>query len=713
MTYWNYGFFILANLLIGFNSYLLFCALNKFEKADFFKTIIGSSVIFFSQIIVFEILLGLFGVLNFFNLLGVILIFSLVIFLLFRKKLRLFFCKNSFSKFTIDRKFIFFFVFVFSPVVVVLLIKFFNAAFQLPFEYDNVAYHLPFVVEWLTTGSLTKLYYSAFAGPIAYYPSNFELLDLFVILPFKNDFFVNLINLPFFVLFGVTLFSVLRKLNVSPYISVLSTAILFYMPVFLRQAGVPLVDLFFSFVFVVSIYFLIDLSKEGFSENRTSVILFGLSLGLFIGTKYLGIVYSVPLVLMFFLIVLKKNGFIKNSLLFLGSVFLTGGFFYIRNWVNSGNPLFPVDVKIFGIQIFDGYPKMNELVSSTSLLASIRDVSSIKIFAKIFYFMTSISGYVLLISAFFGILFFAWHLVKRTNKSKELSSIFVFSILAVFYFILYLKAPYSYRDMTPNVRYSMMFLSCGVINFGILLHLLNRSKYKIIATVSCVFIPIILFYSLFSLVLFSPREILYNDKIILDFVILKQFSVYFVFLILSMIGFVIFCFLFKRKILHFLIGVLLLGLLWNFVSFSSYQRELLGEYSYKNWYVSDYKLVNLLDVAFWLNKKDPTANIAYTGFNFHYHLYGRRFERSVDYVNINDCFSCRYVDFKYYSDSIRRNPSYDSWLLNLEKFKKDYVVVDPEMMSQVKNYEFGWMNENPGKFQLVYQVGDAYLFKIK
>ena len=138
-----------------------------------------------------------------------------------------------------------------------------------------------------------------------------------------------------------------------------------------------------------------------------------------------------------------------------------------------------------------------------------------------------------------------------------------------------------------------------------------------------------------------------------------------------------------------------------------------ADYSYKTAYANDYRILNLMDGISWLNKNAETAEVAYTGFNFHYHLFGEDLARKVDYVNINDCSDCRYFDFKDSKNSIRTNPNYSNWLNNLKLKNKKYVIIESRPETEMEIYELNWTLSHPENLEQVFNKGTTYIFKIK
>ncbi|NQV78368.1 MAG: hypothetical protein HQ490_08455, partial [Lutibacter sp.] len=364
---------------------------------------------------------------------------------------------------------------IFAPIIVLMFIKFFIALFQIPLEFDSLVYHLPIVTEWLQTGSIMNIYYNAFAGPLAYYPSNFDLFYLWSMLPINNDFFINLINFPLFLLLTLTIYCISINFGISKKVSLFISAFPLYMPVFLQQAGTIFVDIYFILTFSLSIYFLQEVAKN--TVEKSNSIMFGLALGLFMGTKYLGLPYGIiPLAIFILIHLFRKNKSYYALASGLFSVFLTGSFFYIRNWINSGNPIFPVEINLFGHTLFQGYPNISDKIYGSSLLSNISEISVIKEFASAFWTMTDLPGFLVLISVIISFIFISISLVKKRISKPDLIIATLLLVGSIGYLLFYIKSPYSYSDLIYNVRYAMPFLILGSLNIGFLVTKIKRLR---------------------------------------------------------------------------------------------------------------------------------------------------------------------------------------------------------------------------------------------
>lgn len=712
--------FVALNMVVLANAALISLCLLKFKVESWGKFILSAFLLFILQIFLSQIILGVFSVLTYTNIWIINLLFFASTILLLGKRV---YKKTTFPP--PPRINLSWFLILFSLSLALFLIRYFYALFQIPLEYDTIAYHLPFVVEWYKSGSLLPLYYNAFAGPLAYYPSNFELLELWAFLPFGNDLFINFINFFLYPILIISAYCTLRNFNIGSKISWIGVIFLVSMPTFAHFLGFSHVDLFFTVTFIVAIYFLQEFFQ---TKHLADLILAATSMGLFVGTKYLGIPYSFPLYLAAIILILKslpKKGKIARVFAALGGLagfsLLGGGFWYIRNWINSGNPIFPTEVSLGSYKIFDGYYGLTERIFKFSLSYNIHDLSRLKEFLAGFFVKVGVQTWLIPVFAVLAVIFiFKW--INKKNDSKEANDLLTVLILlasTIFYFYFYWKAPYTYDNLIPNVRYAVIFLVSATLLVAFLVN-----KIKILRPFIFSLLPIVILYNLLFLII-HPRgdvAVMEGDKIPLDFGFIhnnfKYFSLY-VFFLLSFIALVYGAIRLlnsrRKKMLIMVLGTFLVVMISanSLFSISAEKREELKDFFYNKYYtIEPLQSLTIIRVADWFDHNFPNAKIAYTGFNFHYHLFGRNLQREVDYININECSGCRYVDFKDSPGSIRRDPDFNNWIKNLKAKDKQYLVTAPNVIGGVKSWEFEWAKENPNKFKLIFQAGDVYVYKI-
>lgn len=715
--------FLFLNAIVLFNSVLIAFFLLQFNIQNWGKFFLTTFIIYTLQVFISQILLGFFGILTYGAVWAVHIAFCIATVAIYGIKKR---APIQFSKFPRIKDHPILIIFI--PFLALFLLRYFYALFQVPIEYDSISYHLPFVVEWYKSHSLMQIYYSVFTGPVGYYPSNFELFELWSALPFGKDFLVNLINIPLVAFLIVSVYLIAKNLFIKPVNSWIAVGFLLYIPIVPHFFGFTHVDLFFTVVFLTSIFFLQEFWT---TKSLGDLILCGLSFGFFIGTKYLGIPYVLPLLLISSIAILlhffrTKIKILLAFLILAGTSLLGGGFWYLRNYLNSGNPIFPTEISLFGHKIFEGYLHLTEKIFLLSLSYNVNDYAKLKeflhgFFEKVGMHMPIIVLFIVILSLFILILAVKYS-IKKINKTlgkKILTDLIIGLILmasAIYYFYFYWQTPYTYSSLIPNVRYSLMFLAVSAFIFGFVM-----DRIKWIRPLGYCLLAASAVYNIAVLIINNPKySFMEGDKIVLDWNFLLNNQKYLLFfLACSCLLFVIFHLsgsLKSSKPKFFLITFMLLVFIVS--SCFLLKTTIPKREEYKNYFFDKYYAVEPLQTlptvhaAEWLDKNDPFAGIAYAGFSFHYNLFGREWQREVDYVNINECTNCRYVDYKNSEQSVRRDPNYDKWLDNLKTKQKKYLVIITGILKGLRNYELEWVKEHDKTFKKVYHEGNVYIYRI-
>ncbi|PIV90144.1 hypothetical protein COW46_04615 [Candidatus Gracilibacteria bacterium CG17_big_fil_post_rev_8_21_14_2_50_48_13] len=719
----SFAGFLLIHTLTVLTSFILSIHLAGYHIRSWLKVLLTTSLLYFSIVIGSQTLLGMGGVLTFPSV--VIVQLGLFLYVFFRYGL---YVLRNWQKIYTQELFVkpdwLLLAAMFAPVLIIAFTRFFNAALQVPVEYDNLAYHLPFVVEWMQSGNLWQVYYSAYAGPLGYYPSNYELLVLWNMLPFGNDLMVNLLNLPIFLLLPFALYYLARKLKVSHKPALMVVLLFLMLPVTLRQLGTPLVDLFFCYTFLLGLIFL----REYIATHKLSdLALAGLALGLFMGTKYLGLVYSLPLIAIgiAWIFARFRKQLWARPLRHIGVLFAsmtaTGGFFYLRNLIDTGNPVFPTEVSFFGLKLFGGYGTVTSNLIETSLVSNVPVLRPFAYFFDRAFVMVGAPGIVVGICVLVYALVFLYSLIhtgvtrhKGIDRQRlELLAVsFIILLLLVFYTVGYWYSPYSFKDLIPNIRYAFMVILIAMLAMGMAV-----SRWKLLQPAFYLGGFVAVYYNFVTLILFPPLSILVNERVMLDFAQLSEYGFYALIFGLTLYAILLAFYFFRysfgqKSLLPVSLVLLLCASSMSFVFFHDTRviRESLRQVLYHAWYAKEHEWLDLLQGSEWFNTFAPTANIAYTGFNMHYSYFGRNLERKVDYVNINDCLSCRYKDFKDNPDSIRANPNPDIWIRNLRLLQKNFLVLKDDRGTP--GLEHLWVRERPEIFSPVFRAGDVYIYAI-
>jgi hypothetical protein len=230
------------------------------------------------------------------------------------------------------------------------------------FGGDDISYHAAAVAVWNYTHDLRMLKFSSGDRSTPFYPIGSELEAWTLLAPFRDsDFFMRWSQLPFFVGCLIAIAALARRLNLSPFSAALAVLLFATIPRFYPELALSSGnDCSTAFYALAALHGTISLQR-----NARSAIYPGLAIGLLAGTKYVGFLFAVPLVLAAFIALLKtesdekapKRAAVATALALLGVALLAGGYTYARNAYVTGNPLFPAPVAIGDRVILYGWPE--------------------------------------------------------------------------------------------------------------------------------------------------------------------------------------------------------------------------------------------------------------------------------------------------------------------------------------------------------------------
>lgn len=202
-------------------------------------------------------------------------------------------------------------------------------------SFDDRTYHAANVAQWVADGKITL---TAFSYQ-AYFPLNAELFSLWFFLPFKSDALVSVTGLVYAFLFFTASWALLRVMRVPPAFRLVPVLLFLALSNLFRQGTTfSKVDLAVAVVLQASL-------ALSFAPGRRAVALVsGAAAGFAAGMK----VTATPLVLIILLGYLARTWrasgpamAARRAAAFVLSAILAGGYWYVRNWAVTGNPVFP------------------------------------------------------------------------------------------------------------------------------------------------------------------------------------------------------------------------------------------------------------------------------------------------------------------------------------------------------------------------------------
>jgi len=246
-------------------------------------------------------------------------------------------------------------------------------------QSDAATFHLNNVAEWIRHGSFWLVDDFVYDRAAGNYPQTGDVFMLSVILPFDYDFLARLIGWPFTAMLGVAVYAGARELSAPRSTATLLAAAVIAMPAVIYIAPVGLGDPEMLGLYAAGGYFLLRhwRTRDGFD-----LALAAIGLGLSLGTRWYA-VYAVVAALAVWLAALLlarrrtrgagAKGDERGARPAVGAIVgalalvtLCGGFWFLRNWVESGNPAFPVEVAPLGVELFPApVDRVRELLGYT------------------------------------------------------------------------------------------------------------------------------------------------------------------------------------------------------------------------------------------------------------------------------------------------------------------------------------------------------------
>jgi hypothetical protein len=680
---------LLMNCIVLASSFLL--TFRVLRIYDFIDSLICCFIVYLSQIVISELILGILGILY----LREVIILNLIILLiaiLFAGRCPSVLKPEITSARATVREFMGnkLILFIISIIFCFGLVKTFINLLNPPFGWDSLNYHFTFPVEWLKHGNLSTPI-TVFDDPSpSYYPLNGSLYYLWLMLPLRNVFLADLGQVPFFVLAFMALYSISKKIGLNKELSFYAASLFILIPNFFKQLQIAYVDVMVAGLFLASLNSLLLLSG---SFTLRNLLFYGLSMGLLIGTKTIALPYSILLLAPFLYLVLKNTKKAYFCLFLILIIFVLGGFSYTRNFLDTGNPLYPLDFNLLGKNIFKGVMD----IKTYSVHFRIEDYRLDKL---LFHEGLGVQSLIIILPAVLLTLPVA--LIKRKKLGFILIYLFVLPVL------IYLV----YRFVIPlaNSRYLYPLLGVGIILGFYLLRILNTPKPSlnilvIICALSSMFqlakrqelvVSTIITFLIFSLSLYLFRNIKLKDAKISPQFLLR-------------LVFVVSC------------GLIFLEPAYVKNEFAGYTKMV----KYSGFWPDATRAWE------WLNSHTTGNNIAYVGRPVPFPLYGSNFKNNVYYVSVNKTEPAKlhYFPSSFYrwghdfeslhknleeKGNYRENPDYSVWLANLFKRNTDYFFV--YSLHQTKEVKFSvedsWAKAVPSRFNTVFTNNTIHIYKI-
>lgn len=207
-------------------------------------------------------------------------------------------------------------------------------------EFDSLAYHLNDAARFYQSGHLAFLNFVTIDPLHAFHPLNSELLQSIGLVAFHHDVLAPVLNLGWLALLLLAGWCAGRRRGVAP-LTLLAAAVIGAMPALIFTApGAATSDIAATACWAVAIALVVECDG---SPSMLAVA--GLAGGLAVGSK-LTVLAPVGLLAVLVWVILVNRRRLAGLVSFVVATLVSGGFWYLRNALRTGNPLPSLDVGV-------------------------------------------------------------------------------------------------------------------------------------------------------------------------------------------------------------------------------------------------------------------------------------------------------------------------------------------------------------------------------
>ncbi len=207
------------------------------------------------------------------------------------------------------------------------------------FLYDTLSYHLHIPATWIADRRL-EIVPAVFGDPSsAYAPSNLELWFAFLMAPLHSDYLAGTGQVAFAALAALAIVAAVREAGGRRTAALAAAIVFLLVPEVWQQARTAMTDLGLAALLLASLPFTLRVARLARAGDLVTA---AAALGLAAGTKYVGLPFALPFALAAALSSKSGRPRPRDLMAAAAVVFATGGFWYLRNALVTGNPFYPV-----------------------------------------------------------------------------------------------------------------------------------------------------------------------------------------------------------------------------------------------------------------------------------------------------------------------------------------------------------------------------------
>ncbi|HZZ43526.1 MAG TPA: hypothetical protein VFE58_11365, partial [Tepidisphaeraceae bacterium] len=309
---------------------------------------------------------------------------------------------------------------------------------------DALTYHFPAAASWLQSGKLGVFETWFFNPANSYSPLGGSTFIAWLLAPLANDTIASYVQAPAVVGLWFVVARLGREMGLSSAAAALVGVALVTAQPFIRASVLSKDDVFVAMFFVAALAGL----SERLAKDRLGPWRVGVALGLMLAMKYTALL-GVPMLMLG----MGRIGWgWKKWAIVLGCAAGIAGPWYLRNWVEFGNPVFPVEVRVWGHELWRG-------------ILSMRVSGKLRSMGEIWRVLTEVDDampaavLVVMVLGWLGFVVMEW---KRIWSDRLVRAVAIGPVVGVGLFLW--RAPYAeVRFLYPALAIMMVGMGVGIM----------------------------------------------------------------------------------------------------------------------------------------------------------------------------------------------------------------------------------------------------------
>lgn len=222
---------------------------------------------------------------------------------------------------------------------------------------DGPIYHLYFAARWWKSESLAMIPIPFGENAATYFPAVGDLWFTWLMTAWSGDRLARVGQAPFLIWAALACFATCRRLGSRTSAALIATCWFATSTPFLIFSFEPNVDTIFVAGYLTACFFFLRYALG--DDGVPALILGSLAAGGAWGTKATSTVFVPPLLALMLPVIFARQSWsrrgVRHAVLLLTCPLVMAGFWFSRNLWLTGNPLYPLQIEVFGRTILTGW----------------------------------------------------------------------------------------------------------------------------------------------------------------------------------------------------------------------------------------------------------------------------------------------------------------------------------------------------------------------